>query len=422
MEGRKLQLSGGSTYMVSLPKWWVTRAGLGPGDTLFVATLPDGGISVRSAPGNRAPSRPRVFKVTANETRDHLFRKLLAAYVAGQGTIVLHFPSSSAVSVRGVVRQFCRRVMGPEVIDESATTLTIQDLSDRSDLSSEKCLRRMHLVVRAMVQDAVQALHTGRPSLAQEVIQREPEVHRLFWMLVKQCQLAADRPSGGSGEPSLATLQGQRFAAKLLERIGDHALRIAVAYPALARSKAVERSIGRELESAGAAALLLLDDAFRALMTQDIDLANQTIDHQLPLQVKLEDITRRVSERKPDQLLALGKVIDSLGRTAAYATDLAEQAINLAILADAEAADPIEEPAALDRSPSFLSGPRPVERRTGESRTQPTSPPLDRMPSPYGRGSPTGIAHSGAPARAMARGLAGASANADANSEVGSLG
>jgi phosphate uptake regulator len=38
MEGRKLQLAGKSTFLVSLPKRWVTSAGLKAGDTLFVDT------------------------------------------------------------------------------------------------------------------------------------------------------------------------------------------------------------------------------------------------------------------------------------------------------------------------------------------------------------------------------------------------
>jgi phosphate uptake regulator len=45
MEGRKLQLAGGSTYLVSLPKRWVQTSGLKAGDTLFVQTELDGSVS-----------------------------------------------------------------------------------------------------------------------------------------------------------------------------------------------------------------------------------------------------------------------------------------------------------------------------------------------------------------------------------------
>ena len=36
MEGRKLQLTGGSTYVVSLPKPWIVATGLRAGDTVFL--------------------------------------------------------------------------------------------------------------------------------------------------------------------------------------------------------------------------------------------------------------------------------------------------------------------------------------------------------------------------------------------------
>ncbi len=56
MEGRKLQLAGKSTYLVSLPKRWVIHAGLKAGDTLFVETETDGSVSVRPRAGRSRPT------------------------------------------------------------------------------------------------------------------------------------------------------------------------------------------------------------------------------------------------------------------------------------------------------------------------------------------------------------------------------
>src|SRR5215472_14037495 len=114
MEGRKLQLAGGSTYLVSLPKRWVQGAGLKPGDTLFVHTEADGSVSVRHHVEERAPVRRKIFDERGEETRDHLLRKLIGAYVSGFGLIEIRFPPQKGPFVRRVAREFCRLVIGPE--------------------------------------------------------------------------------------------------------------------------------------------------------------------------------------------------------------------------------------------------------------------------------------------------------------------
>src|SRR2546430_15143992 len=83
MEGRKLQLTGGSTYVVSLPKHWVVDAGLKAGDTVFLETEPEGSVSIRPRPAEKPQLRRRIFEEKGEERRDHLLRKLIGAYIGG---------------------------------------------------------------------------------------------------------------------------------------------------------------------------------------------------------------------------------------------------------------------------------------------------------------------------------------------------
>jgi phosphate uptake regulator len=335
MEGRKLQLAGGSTYVISLPKRWVTQSGLKAGDTLFVESEPDGSISVRSKTPGKPAVRRKIFEEKGEEAREHLLRKLIGAYISGYGLIEVRFPGDRGPFVRRVARDFCRLVVGSEVVEEAQTSLLIQDLSDPSELSAEKCLRRMHLVVRAMLEDAVLALKTGKAALANDVIQRDQDVDRLYWMVAKQYHLA----QGGAGRnapgenPALG--HAYRLVAKLLERIGDHAERIASTFSTVVEGNVLDAKLTKDLEEANASAISILDKAFRALMSGDIDAANEAIDARTHHQRLIDSLSHRAATRKGEELLALGAVVDSLGRTASYATDIAEQAINLAVLDDA---------------------------------------------------------------------------------------
>ncbi len=334
MEGRKLQLTGGSTYVVSLPKRWVVDAGLKAGDTVFLETTPDGAVNVRPQPAGKAAARRKVFDEKGGEVREHLLRKLIGAYISGFGMIEIRFRPENGPFVRRVARDFCHLVIGPEIIEETRTTLVVQDLSDPSELSSEKCLRRMHLSVRAMLEDAILALKNRDQVLARDVAQRDQDVDRLYWMVAKQYHLAHTAPPGTAERPAESGIHAHRLVAKLLERVGDHAERIASTYEVLVGAKDLDPRLVKEIEVANVSATAILDKAFSALMSGDIDVANEAIDARLQHQKLIDGLSHHVASKKGEELLALGAIVDSLSRTASYATDIAEQAINLAVLED----------------------------------------------------------------------------------------
>jgi len=336
MEGRKLQLTGGSTYVVSLPKPWVTAAGLHAGDLVFVETEPDGSISIRPRPAEKPPIRRKVFEEKGAERRDHLLRKLIGAYISGYGLIEVRFPPERGPFVRRVAREFCRMVIGAEIIEETRNAVVMQDLSDTSELSAEKGLRRMYMTVRAMLEDALLALETKDEALASDVVQRDQDVDRLYWLVVKQYHVAHVHTLPASGGSKVG-IHDQRIVAKLLERIGDHAERIARTYPSL-REKALDPKLMKELKAARESAVRILDAAFHALFAEDLDMANAAVDERGAHEKLIETLSHHVATRKGEELLALAAIIDSLGRAASYAVDVAEVAINHAVSRHVETA------------------------------------------------------------------------------------
>ncbi len=331
MEGRKLQLTGGSTYVVSLPKRWVIASGLKAGDTVFLDAEADGSVSVRPRPAERPATRRKVFQERDEGHRDHLLRKLIGAYISGFGLIEIRFQPENGPFVRKVAREFCRLVIGPEVIEETRNAVVIQDLSDPAELSPEKCLRRMYLTVRAMLEDAVQALDADDEALAKDVELRDQDVDRLYWMVAKQYHLVQTSPRGSASREALAGLHNHRIIAKLLERIGDHAERIARAHPVFAK-KGIDPKLMKEIEAAKASAIDMLDKAFHALVAVDIDTANEAIDARGSHRKLIDGLSHHVAAKKGEELLALAAVVDSLERAAGYATDIAEIAINHAVM------------------------------------------------------------------------------------------
>jgi phosphate uptake regulator len=263
---------------------------------------------------------------TSGEPRDHLLRQLIGAYIAGFTRVEVRFKQNEGPSVRRVVRDFSRMVIGPEILEETRTSIVLQDLSNPGELSAERCVRRMYLSVRSMHEDAMEVLRRRDAALAKDVAQRGEDIDRLHWMVEKQSSLAQLAGPSGAAEWRGTGIHNFRLVAKLLERIGDHTERIAAA--AIGMRGDLGTRLLRDLNGASAAALEILDRAFKALMARDIEAANDAVDRTMGLERQADALTHRVAGHKGEDLLALGAIVDSIRRTGGYAADIAEIAIN----------------------------------------------------------------------------------------------
>ncbi len=135
-------------------------------------------------------------------------------------------------------------------------------------------------------------------------------------------------PSGRGTRRSPA--HNYRLIAKLFERIGDHAERIARTYSVLSE-RGLDPKLLREFDAARESAIAILDKAFTALLMADVDAANAAVDDLTRHQKLIDGLSHHVATKKGEELLALATIVDSLGRTASYATDIAEIAIDYAV-------------------------------------------------------------------------------------------
>ncbi len=327
MEARKVQMTGGATYTISLPKPWARKMKLKPGETIFFEEVGD--TLVLRTSGVKVPeSRTKVLRVEGTARPEHILRKLIGAYVTGYQFIELRFGAGLAAEARRAAREFTRLVIGAEVVEETGERVLIQDLANPMELSADQCLRRMYMTVRSMAEDSIAALRAGDAERAKDVPPRDQDVDRLYWMVAKQYHLAVADPSYMAAYDLRAKLHHFSTVAKLLERIGDHAEKIAMAVVQLG-ARPPERGFLKKVEEAVDSALALLDEAFTALMADDLDKANEALDAWSALARQVDELSERVSGTEGARLLPLATVVDSVSRIGGYASDIAEVAINV---------------------------------------------------------------------------------------------
>jgi phosphate uptake regulator len=288
----------------------------------------------------RAEGTKRTVLVSNSDEEQHLFRLLVAEYIAGAPLLELKTRERMSAKTREIVRGFAQRMIGPEILEETADAVVLQDVVGTNPLPIPSVIRRMHQMVRAMQSDAMAAFKANDASIATDVIERDWEVDRLHWFVQKQVTTALRDARMltliGLTLPECATYL---LASRVLERIADHAVRIAQTVSMLGREQA-PAPIVEELERLHTAAATGLADALDCLESKDIDRANSVIDAADRIARDREKILRELTTKRGRLAVSLAYVLESIERSALYASDLAEIAINHAVESPPEAQAP----------------------------------------------------------------------------------
>jgi phosphate uptake regulator len=329
--GRRIQKTGGSTFIVSLPKNWVTSRGLHEGDVLLFSPRSDGSLTLYADDGPRGEGVKRSVEVTNDMDEDHLFRRLIAEYIAGAPLLEVRTTGRMSPRTRNIVRGFAQRMIGPEILEETADAVVLQDVVGANPLPIPSVIRRMHQMVRAMQTDAMAAFHARDLSIAKDVVERDWEVDRLHWFVEKQVTTgmrdARILTSLGLSLPDCATYL---LASRVLERIADHAVKIAETVEMLGREEPPS-SVVDALDKLHLIAANALSEALDALDSGNIDQANAVVDVAHKVTRDRQKILHEVATKRGRLAVSLAYVLESVERSASYASDLAEIAINHAV-------------------------------------------------------------------------------------------
>ena len=323
---------------MSLPKSWVVSHGLHAGDVLVFTPRSDGTLTLYPEEEPQVDAARRVVVVSNDMDSEHLFRNLVAEYIAGAPLLEIRTNARMSAKTRDVVRSFAQRMIGPEILEETAEGVVLQDVVGANPLPIPSVIRRMHQMVRSMLTDAMTAIAHQDASIARDVVERDWEVDRLHWFVQKQVTTALrdvrTLTSLGLTLPECSTYV---LASRVLERIADHAVRIADMVAVLGK-EAPPASIVAELGRLHAAAAKCLDEAVDALGSRDVQRANAVVDTAKEVTREREKVLRELATKRGRVAVGLAYVLESLERSALYASDLAEIAINHAIQASSEPA------------------------------------------------------------------------------------
>jgi len=334
-ETRKLQYTGGSSYIVSLPKKWIQDLGLKQGD--HVVILRQGNSMLQIAPASKRVAkeqREATIEVSKENNPYFIARKLIALYFLGFNVITI-VPKEDRLLVeqREVIKSIVRRVlMGTEIIADSATGITLQVLINLLDLSVDAAFKRMLLIAKSMYRDTLLALQENNVELAGEVVKSDDEVDRFSFYIVRQLKIAIKNEhllkEIGLEEPR--NCLGYRLIAKSVERVADHA--VVISKDIIENPHPLKKDIVEKIASMSYFALEVLDDASLSMFKRDYEAADKAIEKARKIDEMEKAILRAVSKpRDVNELYRIKLITENIRRVAEYASDIAEIVLNMTV-------------------------------------------------------------------------------------------
>jgi phosphate uptake regulator len=323
MDTRKVQRTGKSTYIVSLPKSWARKNGIRAGSIIYI-TQSDNGALLLSTDHSERDLRARLD--IGNKSGETLVRDIIGCYLGGYRTIEVTSSHMSSAQKKDL-RQIVNKLIGPEILEESLNKVVIQDLLSSKELQAQKALKRIRTVVKSMIQDSICAILNRDKDLAIDVIQRDNDVDRLNLLISRQ--FTEILRSGSVSQEMFNSIAAFNYmlAASNLERIADHAHRIAdiACHGKFSLTKQMAEELSRLESIIGD----LIDDSVSNLLQMDSERANELIERIREVLGSVQALTNSTKANDAPEPLASFVVAGSIERMLDYIMNIGELTINL---------------------------------------------------------------------------------------------
>ena len=328
METRKVQQTGGSSFIISLPKEWIRKHGVQKNDLLGILSQPDGNLLITSRIESREVLMQKKLDIDEIKDVNFLFRFLIGAYIMGYSEIIITSSKKMDSLLRETIINFTKIVIGPEVVDETNNQIVLKDLLNPKEMPFEKTMRRMYILAENMHKDVIKALKSNDKELSNEIIKRDNDVDRLHWLIGRQSNIVLkDIILAQRMGVTLEEAHVFHLISRLLERIADHAVNIANNVLRI-NASSIEKETMNNIENASEISMNLLVNSLDSWLQKDINRANENIELTNTLKDACEKITYNLNGLSIEQSIALSYIIESIRRTGEYSADISELIIN----------------------------------------------------------------------------------------------
>ena len=211
----------GGSFLISIPKDWAKRNGVSKGDTVVVEELSERRLVIR--PIEQSEGAPKEVEVDyPREDLTYVINDVTAAYLLGYDIIRVQGRMVMTREDRERLKSTIGRLIGLEIIDEDSKKMTLQFLLEPTGLTPERIAKRMIGIIEGMIKDTGDGVATRDPKVLALVAERDDELDRLYFLLVRAVRTAAmNQDVAQRFALTPVEILDYRVLASFLESVGD---------------------------------------------------------------------------------------------------------------------------------------------------------------------------------------------------------
>lgn len=329
MDNRKVQELGGGTAFISLPKSWVKKNQIKRGNILSIEILKDDSLVIYLP--NKIIDLKKIEITYPNLDIDKIINEVIGAYLLGYDIIQIKGKQRLNFKDMKQIIQTVRHLVGLEIIEEDANSITTQFLLESETLNPKKLLERMHGLVKEMYKDAIVSLLENDDQLVDVAIERDEEVDRLYFLLVRliRSNILNTKLSIKFDLLSIDYLD-YRVAANILETIGDNSVELATTVKEL-RTMTLKSQLKKLLHEFVIELNDIQDLSINLFLLKKISDRNNVINKYNKLNQKLFNIENLMLDEKNTAIRSSWTLLTTLDKILKSMKDITDLAVPIKI-------------------------------------------------------------------------------------------
>lgn len=325
MDERKVQVTGRSSYIITLPKDWIVSNKIKKNDTVFLRLLPNGNLMIIPKVDSKKSSLSKHINADNFKDPSLMFRLLVSAYVTGYSEIVVK--GNLDQKKQNAIRKFIEKTIGVEIVEEGDSHIIIRDVLEFNQIPFEKSIKRMLTLIKRSFNDLIECIENRDYSIAKEIENRDDEIDKIHWLITRQYHMIIRRAHAGE-EIELNILQASNYLmiARYLERIGDHLTNISKNLETIIENapKEILQRIGEGLNISSN----MINSSIESFMNLNIDRANEIIEDVRNLNTLYEKMYLDSLKYQSKLAIAINYVAESIKRIGEYSADISEKTLD----------------------------------------------------------------------------------------------
>ncbi|NVM30877.1 MAG: phosphate uptake regulator PhoU [Candidatus Helarchaeota archaeon] len=187
---RKIQHTRSGSFFITLPKAWVTDQEIGKGEELIITFDEDGALKINTLKTQKRYYSEFIVQIEDYTEENSLERCIKSSYIQGSDIISIISKNTIVVERKNIIEKATSNLIGTEVSEEFSNKITIRVLVDPVRFPLHILIRRIYTLVHSMHVDAIKSFTENDEVLAKDVINREKQVAKLYFLMLRQLNLS----------------------------------------------------------------------------------------------------------------------------------------------------------------------------------------------------------------------------------------